>query len=98
MFEVYAICTHDTVYEKLVIFCNYHVLHCIKDCIFSLKFIKFEPNGSFIHVVIRILDNIFNHSENKMKNYTQKHNQHENRKVFSLLAQVREHLYVNILW
>ena len=52
----------------------------------------------FIHVVIRTLDNIFNHSENKMKNYTQKHNQHENRNVFSLLAQVREHLYVNILW
>ena len=48
-----------------------------------LKFMNVEQNVSFIHVLIRTLDNNFTHSENKMKKYIQKHYQHENRKPFS---------------
>ena len=33
-----------------------------------LKFMNVEQNVSFIHVLIRTLDNNFTHSENKMKN------------------------------
>ena len=53
-----------------------------------LKFMNVEQNVSFIHVLIRTLDNNFTHSENKMKKYIQKHYQHENRKLFHVVAYV----------
>ena len=50
-----------------------------------LKFMNVKQNVSFIHVLIRTLDNNFTHSENKMKKI-EKHYQHENRKLFPVVA------------
>ena len=50
-----------------------------------LKFMNVKQNVSFIHVLIRTLDNNFTHSENQMKKI-EKHYQHENRKLFPVVA------------
>ena len=52
----------------------------------QLKFMNVEANVSFIHILIRTLDNNLTHSGNKMKKYIQKNYQHENRKLFPVVA------------